>query len=143
MVARRPPATRTALAGTWAGTIIQVQKSIEYSVTLEIGGGEAKITYPELRCGGKLTRIGSSGDYYFFVETITRGPADDNGSLYQWIDHDGASGRQSRVGLVRSCQRRNRGRLRDSHPKICCATSGAAGGGRAIDHRNPETDAAR
>jgi hypothetical protein len=78
-VARRPPATRTALAGTWAGTIIQVQKSIEYSVTLEIGGGEAKISYSELRRGGKLTRIGSSGDYCFFVETITRRPADDNG----------------------------------------------------------------
>ena len=77
-VARRPPATMSAIAGTWAGTVIQVQKSIEYSVTLEIGGREAKVSYPELRCGGKLSRVGASGDYSFFVETITRGPADDN-----------------------------------------------------------------
>jgi hypothetical protein len=78
-VVKRPSAAMSALAGTWVGTVIQVQKSIEYSVTLEIGAGEAKISYPELRCGGKLSRIGSSGDYSFFVETITRGPADDNG----------------------------------------------------------------
>src|ERR1700680_175611 len=71
--------TAPAIAGTWAGTVIQVQKSIEYSVTLEIGAGEAKISYPELRCGGKLSRIGSSGAYFFFMETITRGPADTNG----------------------------------------------------------------
>jgi hypothetical protein len=77
-VARRPPATMSAIEGAWAGTVIQVQKSIEYSVTLEISGREAKVSYPELRCGGRLSRVGTSGDYSFFLETITRGPADDN-----------------------------------------------------------------
>jgi hypothetical protein len=77
-VATRPSAAMSAIVGTWIGSVIRVQNSIEYSVTLEISGREAKIDYPELRCGGKLSLIGSSGNYFFFVETITRG--EDNGS---------------------------------------------------------------
>jgi hypothetical protein len=75
----RPPTTGPAIAGTWSGTVIQVQRTIEFTVTLQITAREAQISYPELHCGGKLSHVGASGDYSFFVETITRGAADDDG----------------------------------------------------------------
>jgi len=59
--------------------VIQVQRTIEFTVTLEITAREAQISYPELHCGGKLSHVGASGDYSFFLETITRGAADDDG----------------------------------------------------------------
>ena len=39
----------------------------------------AETRYPDLDCVGKLTRIGSSKSYVFFVETITKGQADKGG----------------------------------------------------------------
>ena len=82
----RPPVTGPAIAGTWSGTALLVQQSIEYTVTLEITPRGAEINYPDLHCGGRLSRIGASRDYAFFVETITRGPPGDdarcsNGSI--------------------------------------------------------------
>jgi hypothetical protein len=74
----RPPVTGPAIAGTWSGTALLVQRSIEYTVTLEITPRGAEINYPDLHCGGRLSRIGASRDYAFFVETITRGPPDDD-----------------------------------------------------------------
>jgi hypothetical protein len=35
--------------------------------------------YPEVNCGGKLTRLGASHSYTFFVEVITRGRTDKGG----------------------------------------------------------------
>jgi len=75
----RPPVTGPAIAGTWSGTVLQIQRSIEYAVTVEITAQGAQTNYPELHCGGKLSRIGVSRDYAFFVETITTSPVDDNG----------------------------------------------------------------
>jgi len=59
--------------------VLQIQRAIEYAVTLEITARGAEINYPELHCGGKLSRIGASRDYAFFLETITRGTVDDDG----------------------------------------------------------------
>jgi hypothetical protein len=75
----RSPVTGPAIAGTWSGTVIQVQSSIEYAVVLEITAHGGQTSYPELNCGAKLTRVGTSTSYVFFVETITRGPVDKNG----------------------------------------------------------------
>ena len=75
----RPPVTGPAIAGNWSGTVLQIQRSIEYAVTLEITARGVQITYPELHCGGRLSRIGASRDYAFFVEMITGEPVDDDG----------------------------------------------------------------
>jgi hypothetical protein len=68
-----------ALAGSWSGNVIQVQRSIEYAVSLEVTARGAQINYPGLNCGGNLRHIGASAEYDFYVETITRGPAHDDG----------------------------------------------------------------
>ena len=62
--------------GTWSGSVAQVGrgKPFAYSVTLEGKGG--KTAYPDDHCAGKLTRIGTSGNYAFFTETITEGKLD-------------------------------------------------------------------
>ena len=73
-----PPAP---VAGTWLGTVIQVQRSIEYGVSLEITAQKAEINYPGLNCGGTLKLVGASAKYVLFVETITRGPARDDDGL--------------------------------------------------------------
>jgi hypothetical protein len=39
-------------------------------LTLSDSGGETD--YPELNCGGTLTRVGQSGAYSFYLEKITR-----------------------------------------------------------------------
>src|ERR1700736_390169 len=75
----RPPVAGPAIAGSWSGTVLQIQRSIEYAVTIEITARGAQITYPELHCGGKLSRIGASRDYAFFVEIITGEPVDNDG----------------------------------------------------------------
>jgi hypothetical protein len=46
---------------------------------MTIGDTTAETDYPELKCGGKLTRVGATGDYVFFIETITRGRQDAGG----------------------------------------------------------------
>jgi hypothetical protein len=74
----RPPAP---IAGTWSGTVIQVQRSIEYGVSLDIAAQRAEINYPGLNCGGTLKLVGASAKYVLFVETITRGPAHDDDGL--------------------------------------------------------------
>src|SRR5579864_6162926 len=73
--ARLPP----AIAGSWSGTIIYVQQSVEYDVSLEITSQGAQINYPGLNCGGTLRRIGASADYVFYVQRITRGPVAESG----------------------------------------------------------------
>jgi hypothetical protein len=85
-VDKRTPATASGLLGTWTGTVIQVQNSIEYKVIIEIRPYEAMVSYPEMACVGMLSRVGTSGEYSFFVETITRGSPDEqdrcaNGSV--------------------------------------------------------------
>jgi hypothetical protein len=68
-----------AIAGSWSGTVVQVQRSIEYSVSVEVTARGAQINYPGLNCGGKLSHVGASAHYVFYVETITRGPVHDDG----------------------------------------------------------------
>jgi hypothetical protein len=44
-----------------------------------INGNGAQTRYPDLDCTGKLTRVGASKSYAFFVETITKGQVDKGG----------------------------------------------------------------
>ena len=69
-------ATHTARAqdsvmGTWTGPVTQIDTNTAYSIkmTLTRDGGES--FYPELSCGGALKRVGTTGQYVFYTETIT------------------------------------------------------------------------
>ncbi len=73
------------ISGTWKGTVAQNIGSTNYTVILTILSKGPDIqnvetNYPELNCGGKLTRIGASKGYIFYTETITRGGQNSGGS---------------------------------------------------------------
>jgi hypothetical protein len=67
------------IAGTWSGELAQVDSKRPYKFQVVIGPRGAETTYPDLDCTGKLTRVGASESYVFFVETITKGAADKGG----------------------------------------------------------------
>ena len=62
--------------GSWTGSIEQVGRGSPYpiEITLTAKGGET--SYPGQNCVGKLVRVAASGDYAFFLETITSGKLD-------------------------------------------------------------------
>ncbi len=62
----------SSVEGTWTGTAYQNEGASGYTVIITITSTEAATRYPELNCNGKLTRVGASGDYVFFAETIVR-----------------------------------------------------------------------
>ncbi len=73
-----PAQAKSGVTGAWAGSVTQPgSKPYSIVMTLQASGGETD--YPELQCGGKLTRAGSAGGYTFFLETITRGRLDKGG----------------------------------------------------------------
>ena len=73
------------ISGTWTGRVAQNIGSSDYTIILTVSSKgpdihNAQTSYPELNCGGKLTRIGASKGYVFYTETITRGGQDSGGS---------------------------------------------------------------
>ena len=68
-VGQSPP----AVLGTWTGMVAQNKGQTGYSVGMTIEANAAETEYPELKCGGKLTRVGAANGYVFFTETITHG----------------------------------------------------------------------
>jgi hypothetical protein len=69
----------TNITGTWSGQLTQAGSDAPHQFELAISASGAETRYPDLDCVGKLTRIGSSKSYVFFVETITKGQADKGG----------------------------------------------------------------
>jgi len=60
----------------WSGQMRQVDVSAEksYPMTLTFKGGKGYSEYPDLKCGGVWTRIGSVGKQYeIYLEHITHG----------------------------------------------------------------------
>jgi hypothetical protein len=74
--AQSPP----AVLGTWTGMVAQNKGQTGYTVIMTIAANAAETEYPELKCGGKLTRVGAANGYVFFTETITHGGHDSGGS---------------------------------------------------------------
>ena len=74
-----PALAQSDVAGTWSGTVVQNEGSSGYSVVMTITAAAATTDYPDLKCGGALTRVGSAGGYVFYTETITRGRLDQGG----------------------------------------------------------------
>jgi hypothetical protein len=66
--------------GTWTGTVAQNAGKSNYTVVMTITSAGAETNYPELNCGGKLKRIGTSKGYVFFMETITHGGKNTGGT---------------------------------------------------------------
>jgi hypothetical protein len=68
-----------AVTGTWSGPVTQVGSKTKYSIVLTLTGAGGETTYPEIPCAGKLTRIGASKSYVFFIEVITEGQREKGG----------------------------------------------------------------
>jgi hypothetical protein len=66
--------------GVWTGNAIQVGRAGGYPVAITISAKGAETDYPNLSCGGTLTKVGAKGDDSFFIETITRGAFDPGSS---------------------------------------------------------------
>ena len=73
-----PPAGPT-ITGNWSGQLNQVGSQTPYKFELSVTAKGAETKYPDLDCIGKLTRVGQSKSYVFFVEVITKGQADKGG----------------------------------------------------------------
>ena len=79
---KRPAAALVAppsINGNWSGQLHQVGSETPYKFEIMINGNGAQTRYPDLDCTGKLTRVGASKSYAFFVETITKGQVDKGG----------------------------------------------------------------
>lgn len=70
------PVASTDVTGTWTGSLAQPGHPASYTINLTLTGKSGQTSYPDQHCTGKLTRVGSSGDYLFFIETITDGKFD-------------------------------------------------------------------
>jgi hypothetical protein len=81
--AKRPAAAFAAagpsINGNWSGELHQVGSEAPYKFEIMINGNGAQTRYPDLDCTGKLTRVGTSKSYAFFVETITKGQVEKGG----------------------------------------------------------------
>jgi hypothetical protein len=67
------------ITGTWNGELNQVGSTAPYKFELSITATGAETKYADLDCIGKLTRVGQSKSYVFFIEIITKGQADKGG----------------------------------------------------------------
>jgi hypothetical protein len=76
---KRPAPPATDITGTWIGQLTQVGSDAPHQFEIAISASGAETRYPDLDCVGKLTRIGSSKSYVFFVEIITKGQAEKGG----------------------------------------------------------------
>src|SRR5262249_39965491 len=55
----------------WKGAVKQNSGASHYTVVMKLSDKGGETEYPELKCGGVLTRVGQSGDYAFYLEKIT------------------------------------------------------------------------
>lgn len=79
LLQRIMPQGGPAISGTWTGTVKQVGgNESKYAVVFTVDK-VMETEYPELDCKGKLTRIGNSKSYVFFIEVMTKGGRDKGG----------------------------------------------------------------
>ena len=79
--ARPAPAPSASAAGpsftgVWSGDVVQPGRPGSYPVTLTINTKGVTTNYPDGPCAGTLKRVGSSGDYVFYSEVISKGRFD-------------------------------------------------------------------
>jgi hypothetical protein len=73
------PSAGPVISGSWSGQLNQVGSEAPYGLELTINARGAETKYPDLDCTGKLTRVGNSKSYTFYVEVITKGQVDKGG----------------------------------------------------------------
>ncbi len=89
--------------GIWEGQGYQYDIEESWTIKLAIVGGQYKIDYPSLQCGGVLTLWNATANKMEFREKITYGPCVDNGDIiitktganmanFAWYDRDGSKG---------------------------------------------------
>ena len=83
----------------------------------------AETKYPDLDCVGKLTRVGSSKSYVFFVEIITKGQADKGGRCPDGTITVARAGRRARGRVVRQHPGHHRRGLRNAGEEITARRS--------------------
>ncbi len=93
-----------AVNGTWSGNVTQLGSEAPYPFSITITGAGGETAYSGLQCKGKLTRIGSSRSYVFFVEVISEGRADKGGRCPDGTITVGRAGNQLAVGWFGSIQ---------------------------------------
>ena len=96
------PQAKASAAGTWTGVVTQVGRSKGYALAMTIHDKGGDTDYPDLACGGQLTRVGSAGGYTFFLETLTRGRLDKGGSCIDGSITVAPAGEQLSWGWVGS-----------------------------------------
>jgi hypothetical protein len=97
---KTPPQPKASLTGVWTGPVTQVGSSKGYSLVLTVREAGGETDYPELNCGGKLTRVGSAGGYTFYLETITRNRLDRGGNCIDGTITIGPAGDKVAWGWV-------------------------------------------
>jgi hypothetical protein len=78
---KNTPAVRAGpeVNGHWVGELTQVGNTTPYKFEIMISPRGLDTKYPDLNCAGKLTRVGQSKSYVFFVEVIGQGHVDKGG----------------------------------------------------------------
>ncbi len=75
-VAKAKPLKADAWSGTWAGSLAQVGRAKPFAYMVTLSGKTGRSEYADDHCTGQLVRVGTSGAYAFFTETITNGKLD-------------------------------------------------------------------
>jgi len=76
---KKPTPPGPNIAGNWSGQLTQVDNQAPYNFELAVSAKGAETKHLDLDCTGKLTRVGSSKSYVFFIEIITKGRVDKGG----------------------------------------------------------------
>jgi hypothetical protein len=71
---------------------------------MTIAGTQVRTDYPELSCGGKLSRVGSANGYVFYTETVTRGRFEQGGKCIDGTLTVAVAGNNLTWGWVGSVQ---------------------------------------
>jgi hypothetical protein len=93
-----PVASGPVIVGVWTGQLTQVggQSPYKVQVTITAKGGETK--YPDLNCEGKLSKIGASKSYVFYIEVISTGGISKGGRCPDGTITAGKSGKGLALG---------------------------------------------
>ena len=76
---KKPTPPGPNIAGNWSGQLTPVDNQAPYKFELAVSAKGAETKHPDLDCIGKLTRVGSSKSYVFFIEIVTKGRVDKGG----------------------------------------------------------------
>ena len=73
--ASKAGAPKPKIAGKWSGQMTHLNTSAKYPMMLTLDGKTGMTSYPTLKCGGELKRVGKAkGGYRIYRETIKNQP---------------------------------------------------------------------